>query len=861
MKDGARESMRGKDLPEEERRIREFLLQARWRKARDEAKPLAKLDRARYLPLLIEANAGLVREMLKKKQNSEARQVVAYLKTIAPKEVWQPLEAEIAIASNDFSSFASNGIHLLAQAASSISENEQRRLADQWVVAFEPRSSEDAPGSLSAELGAIHSALNHVSAERFDLATEILRPIGLHSVFRHWKLFVKGLIAFHQGDREKALKLLTGLPADSVVARASQPYLYWLNPEGKRLKDASEPVLHLLARYSGSAQSASTIVRAERLWREGNPQEMYSFLRKSIEEFPSERLDWIGALSAFSLNCPSILPWEKAGPFISYLEHLDRREKSDAERKMLLRILSLYFADSDPSFLQEEWDRYLRLRDRLDGPNDRLSSIAYEWLGTVLLVIGAGKKWNPELELGPLRKGRNMRAALDALEKSAKLDPQNINVQLLLVQLYERLKQHGQRNRLLDQMTVRFPGNKRVLFLAGKRCIDRKAYVKGLAYLTQALEHDRLDPAIPEAIVIARNLYALEQFRRGRADEARRTLGAANVLAMERQDDFIRSRWSMLLRQSILEQIYGDIESAEHLLASARAVSPGEETLLFLGHIVSQEYRQIPTGVDSFAKQFRAGLASATVRRAAFLLRIYEFWSSRIGDPPLAIAQSLLREYLRAAAKRPFSRAEACELIERIPRTSPFESERKPFIKSVLKKDRKDPLFRLFEYCDDDWGFQSIESRRRKLNEIMQEALRRKDDAAIQAVRRELKVLDSSIPERFPNIPDDWEDEEFEDDDFEEKGDLGLDSMLDAMTRSLSPKERGEFLKFAEMLGHASEQEARKLQKKIKPKGVPQFIFDMYLDVIRACAREQDDEPDIRSQKSKTKDPTQGSLF
>ncbi|MGH7967432.1 MAG: hypothetical protein ACREIC_01760, partial [Limisphaerales bacterium] len=51
-----------------EQRGREFLAQGRWRKARDEFKPLVKADRARYLPLLIEANVGLVREMISKGQ-------------------------------------------------------------------------------------------------------------------------------------------------------------------------------------------------------------------------------------------------------------------------------------------------------------------------------------------------------------------------------------------------------------------------------------------------------------------------------------------------------------------------------------------------------------------------------------------------------------------------------------------------------------------------------------------------------------------------------------------------------------------------------------------------------------------------
>jgi hypothetical protein len=110
----------------EEQKIRELLSQARWRKARDEAKPLAKLDRARYLPLLIEANVGMAREMLAKGQASMARQVISYLKTIAPKEVCQALEAGVAEASNDFSGIASHNIRLLSQAGSTISEDEQR---------------------------------------------------------------------------------------------------------------------------------------------------------------------------------------------------------------------------------------------------------------------------------------------------------------------------------------------------------------------------------------------------------------------------------------------------------------------------------------------------------------------------------------------------------------------------------------------------------------------------------------------------------------------------------------------------------------------------------------------------------------
>jgi hypothetical protein len=94
------------NLEASERRIRDLLNQQSWRKARDEAKELCKIDRGRYLPLLIGANVGLAREMLGKKLVSEARQVIAYLKTLAPRTVWEELEAEAAMKSGDYSAAA-----------------------------------------------------------------------------------------------------------------------------------------------------------------------------------------------------------------------------------------------------------------------------------------------------------------------------------------------------------------------------------------------------------------------------------------------------------------------------------------------------------------------------------------------------------------------------------------------------------------------------------------------------------------------------------------------------------------------------------------------------------------------------------
>src|SRR4051794_20812253 len=78
-----------------EQRTRELLARGQWRKTRDEIKPLVKLDRVRYLPLLIQANIGLSREMQAKGQVAEAQQLLAYLASIASADELREAEAQL----------------------------------------------------------------------------------------------------------------------------------------------------------------------------------------------------------------------------------------------------------------------------------------------------------------------------------------------------------------------------------------------------------------------------------------------------------------------------------------------------------------------------------------------------------------------------------------------------------------------------------------------------------------------------------------------------------------------------------------------------------------------------------------------
>jgi hypothetical protein len=871
-------------LPEEnaleaaEHKIRSFLQQGSWRRARDEAKPLCKVDRPRFLPLLVEANIGLIRAMVKKGQRADASQVLEYLKTIAPRDKWLPIEKELGAGLKPSSNVSS----LSWASLESLPELEKRKMADRMVTAFQPleAGAYDSP-AIASELLAIQEALTAISAEQYDRAIDLVRPVAHDSIFRNWKLFVKGLAYFHIGDKKRAERFLAEAHPDTAPGRAAIPYLYWLGGINDRahIQNMSKDVLEVVAQIVAPPEFAPLLARAERLWQQSNPREMYKVLVNGLNNFPSESGDWLGALSEFCMNCLFILPMEKRNEYGMFLDDLLQHHKRRAARetKMILRVLCLAHG-YDVVTLPSQWERFIYLCEQLDGANPRFSSLAYEWLGAVLsLDRKAGPSPYPSYYPRPRINMMDPQGAERSLKKSVQLNPDSLSAQLILVTVYDRLKKTSERNRLLDEMTRRFPENKQVLMLAGARCIERKAYAKGLSFLERALEHDRLDPKIPESIANARTLHALDLFRRGRIDEARRTLHSLSQLSVDRQDDFMRGRWTIALRKGILELLYGDETGSGQFLDEARAACPCPEALCLLGYLLWKRYVRQQTSQDPFSQEFRALLRKqASAARVPMLARIIDFWRERAGAETVYDAEKLLRDYLKAAAGRPFSRNEARDLIDSI-RDKTLD-EICPFIKTILKKDSKDPLFRLYKYINEISSFDSPDVNRKKLNSILQEAASRKDDRAIQLARNELDKLELSnqrppIPffadedEDFEDDDDDDyddEDDEDDDDDYDDEDDdvdyfeEDLDSMAaEAFSKALNPRELHEL---EEMLKFASDQDIRRLKKTFS-KEIPEEFFNWFVDAVRKGKHKPKAEPVAGTRKPRRKNSNQGDLF
>ncbi len=817
-----------------EQRMRTLLAQGKWRQARNDLKALLKTDRARFLPLLVEANLGLARQMLSAGQDAQARQVFAYLATLVPPEQLRAFEAGLAgTAGTAGHSGPPPGESIAALADSSVarSEPERMRLADQVVLAFEPVSAaEPAQARLADEARAIHEALHAWSRREWSAVSEILRRVPHRSPFSHWVIFVKGIMGFHTGEAERAAKLLQGLPAGSAPAKAAQAYLWLLaraaGGEPASPAESSAPTAEAtqaaVCRLIGAGDVSAVLIRADRHWRGGKHVESYRAVRDDLGPFPSAGLDWPGVLSEFYFKAPHGMAEAEWVKFLRFFADLIGRDrlKNEAERMLAHRLSSLMGqAIAPPDELRAGWEAFLRVHQAVHGANPHLASLGYGWLGERLSMVCRSRGFFA----GPPQM-RDPGGAVEMLRRSIELDPANLAAHLKLCDVYGALKKHSERNRLLDEMTARFADEKHVLVRAAEGCIERKAFGKGLGYLARARQLDQLDPRIPELTVAGLCAQARQQFQQRRPEKAQQTLAQAEPWLTDKPDDFRRGRWTVLVRHGLMERRWANPEQAEALLARARALAPHPAAMLLFAHLTDRENSKPYFGETGFLEELKATLRGAPrLAEIGWLLRLLEQWQDENGETRMHFEEKVIREAIPRALSQPFTRAEAAEVIERARDRADFARPLQQLVKKLLRADSLDPQARLWRLdLSGPWNSEPAKDRA-ELQSIVDEATRRRDDPSLRKARQMLRDLDLPPPMPNPFGPElagpelDDEEDDHEEDDFEHGG---------GPLPDLPPEMEEEFAELLEAMRVAPESALRDLRKTAQRQGVPDFIFD-----------------------------------
>jgi thioredoxin-like negative regulator of GroEL len=835
-----------------EKRATELLDHQKWRKARDELKPLVKVDRARYLPLLVRANIGLGKEMLAKGQIEEAKQVIGYLRTIASPEQLRGLELDIACISGATTGVLPSVVALLAENPDSIPEQERVRLADLLVLTFQPiPSATPSAERIAAEVRCVHDALHSISQGQWQQVANVCRSIPRRSCFSHWALFLKGVAAFHAGNDERMEQCFRDLPPGSVTAKAAHAYRQ-LNRSRRRMPEhapLSEQQVEAVCRLAGIPSAAHLLFLAEQAWRNRQYEASYRVLRDAVPHFPTVGQDWLGALTEFYFHVPGSLSEDERTRYLEYFQSMANRHalKVGVERMLVQRIISLEFCDAMPApVLRDRWESFLREHQALHGENRRLASVAYAWLGEKLSMV------EPSFGIFARREPlyRDAPGAIEALEKSIQLDPANLRAHVHLCALHTRMGAKAQQNRLLDEMTARFPDDKRVLLTAAAGCMERKAFTKALNYLQRARLIDPLDPELPTMEHACRRRLAREQFKGGQASRARRTLALTEATLTDRPDDYHRNRWTSTLRHGIMESLWGDAKIGEDLLAKSRAAAPAEVDWILFAHLTHRVYTGKRPGITPFSEELEAALGrSPTVANLARWIAIIRYWKMSPETVSLRLEERLLARTLESALSQPFTREDAILVIERAQGDCTYERGIDALIQKVLKRDPLDPWFRLHNISEHPLG--KIDDRTdSEINAIIREATRRNDDPTVRKARQLLEQLRRRdfLDGAGPDFDDEYEGEDEDDD------------ATGMPVPKLPPEALALFAETIKSLRGLTPDAAQKLIDSMPP-GMPPELLNALIESAKASPSPAHPLPPQGRGRGKRHDPNQPDLF
>ena len=589
--------------------VLEWIGEGRWRKARDAAKELTKKDRARYLPLLVESNVGLVREMIAKGLAKEAGTVVDYLQSIAPAELVAALRAEIAAPRVEPGKavVAGEGARWWAVTLR-VAGQEEISAADMAAVdllvtdGFSPEAvdGEVAAAGLAAELTAVRSALAATGDGRWEEAREALRGLPRQSVFRYWRLFLRGMRCIFDEDLETARQCFGELPTNGSLAIAAR-VLDHGGPQHGPVAPASARVPFHLACTGEPTAWGAPILASITSWKAGKRVKAFEDLLKGLGgAFPANRPGLAAVLTDAVLPYSQRMEESDVDTSIELIDRYGPRpsKKSKLSPEGLLAAMRPAYVESAGSVpaadLEWGWSMVLDRWTRCEGPDAQRETMAWQWLGEQF-------DREPDSFGGFGRFGRDDNDndndedededehsyAIRALKKSVAADPENQKAwQALLKRTLSGgdLKDY---HRLLEDLVKRFPRNKTFLTLAGENALMRRSSGEALSTLRAALALDPLDRGVKDilAVALVQQIRELLRKRRALADQ----WAELEALLEDRPpaEFLMLSRWRARVRRAVLDP---DPAAAQAAAADAQRLAPTPIERLFFEEAIVEAY-------------------------------------------------------------------------------------------------------------------------------------------------------------------------------------------------------------------------------------------------------------------------------
>jgi tetratricopeptide (TPR) repeat protein len=739
---------------------------------------LCKTDRNSFSAPLKAAYEGLYRQRLEKGLFEEAAMIVDQLEKLSDDSAFHE-RVTLHLKREDFPKAADAAARLLT--ATDWPAGQVDAAADALVLAFDPVPAEAGlPGGIRSDLDRVRSAIKSVAGARIRDALETIKPIGIRSLFASWKWLIKGLCAFYGQEDKKAVAAFEKILPDTAPAAAAAPYLRLLQKDSWR--DAETKDIRLTADVcvvAGCGAAAEDLARAQYLWTVKRFRDSYAHLRHTIEDFPTCSRGLARSLTELYYNTCFEMPPKPAQKYVEHLVRSASAGRADNTTAQIwarrsLALLSEQHEDFDP-FIFEHWEKFIDLYESRNGDCPRVRALVYGRLGDLFaeempdnnpfsFFFFRRRRKEPNL--------RNIELARHCFQASVDADPEAFQPQVAQVAFLEKIGDTPHVNRLLDRLIRQFPDQKEVLFKAGVRCSDRKAFVKAMKYLERALALDPMDKVVREQFILTCIVAALQYVRKNNPEKAQALLPRALEWSDAHSDDFNRGRAYLYARWTAMAHLLNDGAGAAQLWGQATAHRQGSELKLhFFYWVVAGSYgvaRPLTKKSEAFVEKTLKGAFSAdTALDCILTLQYANLLPGRISG--LRHKKDRVERYLTRGATAEMTRQQAGTVVS----FALSEECNRPdiadaYIRRVLKQNPDDALFRYYRYlarAQVSPGYGHIDDDMQELETILRLAREQQEATVTLALQKLLREIDAMPPlggfgeEPFFDIDDDLEEE------------------------------------------------------------------------------------------------------
>lgn len=393
------------------------------------------------------------------------------------------------------------------------------------------------------------AAFAHLEAGRDEEARQALQTIGVRSPFLEWKLFARGLLAYHQNDDARALENWGRLDPQRLPARLAAPFRAAIDVDYRQAQapDTQRLLTEQLQRLAGGLPTAALTRLETAIKKRG--KSLAEVFRAAEAVLPMLRASSPG----HARRLASVLYWAILDTSPDDLSRYKRVFGVPPEDPEFHRLQAVAFdLAGEPNESHRFWHQYeqdVAARPAMWPEEDRSLVRALVWVH-----MGELASRVPDTE-----QFKKLPAFLRSLggvptpitpserqcyEEALKLAPDLRGAHEGLLRLLARTDKYNDALKAGKRLLERFPDHVETMTELAALCYRRKKYASAIDYLERALRHHPLDRDIRHELLENHLAEARRLTDEGAYDQAVRHYQAALDYAEAAHQPVVLCLWA-----------------------------------------------------------------------------------------------------------------------------------------------------------------------------------------------------------------------------------------------------------------------------------------------------------------------------